>query len=192
MSLKSLSFGEINSNSKQKRYCSQPHHHVNYKPRDQTKVRYAFQMTKLSASTYYFHPGLWSNFGSEGDRVRVQPNQDDTLHVESVLSKRLHLYHGRFKQTTARWGNRQNREMGDKQTITQSWKIIQLMQLHELAAVNTLFEEPSCTSTLHIFLQTKHKEDGSDDLVEANMLSQQWERALETNGTKGQGQGQLC
>ena len=128
------------------------------------------------------------SFGSEGERVcwvrikgpvcnlfivavylphrgRVQPNQDDTLRdLELVLAKvprgdcvcimgdLNEQLEGGVASRTGRWVAGQKSANADK--------IMQLMQLHELTAVNTTFQ-PKRKSALYTYLQTKCKDQGA-------------------------------
>ena len=125
------------------------------------------------------------DFGSEGERVcyvrlkgpvcnlfviavylphrgRVQPNQDDTLRdLETVLAKVPK------RDCVCIMGDLNEQLEGGVQDRTGKWvagpktpnadKIMQLLQLHELTAMNTTFQ-PKRKSALHTFLQTKKKE----------------------------------
>ena len=130
------------------------------------------------------------SFGSEGERIcwvrlkgpvcnlfviavylphrgRVQPNQADTLRdLEMVLTKvprgdcvcimgdLNEQLEGSIAHRTGRWAAGQKSANADR--------IMQLMQLHELTAVNTMFQ-PKCTSALYTYLQTKCKDQGAVD-----------------------------
>ena len=128
------------------------------------------------------------SFGSEGERVcwvrlegpvcnlfiiavylphrgRVQPNQDDTLRdIETVLAKvpkrDCICMMGDFnEQVQGGVQGRTGKWVANQQSVNAD-KIMQLMQLHELTAANTLFE-PRCTSALYTYLQTKSSEQSA-------------------------------
>ena len=133
------------------------------------------------------------SFGSEGERVcwtrlkgpvcnlfiiavylphrgRIQPCQDDTLRdLEKVLTRvpkrdcicimgdLNEQLEGGVNGRTGKWVAGPKSPKADK--------IMQILQLHELTAVNTTFE-PRRTSALHTFIQTKRKEDSESDYGE--------------------------
>ena len=134
------------------------------------------------------------SFGSEGERVcwvrlkgpvcnlftiavylphrgRVQPNQDDTLRdLEAVLSREVapgdcvcimgdlnEQLEGGVKSRTGKWVAGEKSSKADK--------IMQLLQLHELTAINTTFQ-PKRKSALYTYLQTKCKDKDANDYGE--------------------------
>ena len=130
------------------------------------------------------------SFGSEGERIcwvrlkgpvcnlfiiaiylphrgRVQPNQDDTLaDLEIVLATKVskgdcvyimgdlnEQIEGGVKHRTGKW------VAGGEKSVNAD-KIMEMMQLHELTAMNIMFE-PKRTSVLYTYLQTE-RDDSTD------------------------------